>query len=528
MTVDLSVILADGEYLRRSGADLIGDIPADLMQAASTAETIAGTVTDKAVPPSGNAGAAPYIDVRRFGAVGDGSANDTVALQNAINAAASEGKPLHLKNGTYLISAAVTLPSSVTIVGNGPYRTRIRNNSTTADFFTATDKIFITIAGIEFDSTVTRTAGCLFNFNNVDHVRLHNLRIIDPYKAGDFQACDVLMMDDIYVVHGGRGFNRGFWFQNCVDTNIRRMTSNMGIQTVPNAQLHFDSGCDTIIVSDSVIACQAGAGGQAEAVAFTHSLSPGNFAPRWARITNLVVESGPTYAGMRIDDALSVYVTNGYFVTSSRGVNIEGGKDLRFTDCLFTNNNLEGARLGVTRAVDIVTFEGCTFSDNGQATTNTYAGAAVGNISGSATFINCYFGDAVIGSTKKQNYGITLSSNNVSLIGPRFGGNATADTGGASLPSVMLEGGAASRKLSFIDVNLYRSSANVLKTDDKLWVALDLQVDGPLDHNGTTAGFYGATPVARGTVPAAATDAATTQALANALRTALVNLGLVT
>jgi len=43
----------------------------------------------------------------------------------------------------------------------------------------------------------------------------------------------------------------------------------------------------------------------------------------------------------------------------------------------------------------------------------------------------------------------------------------------------------------------------------------------------TPISFYGATPVARQSVPVAATDAATTQALANSLRTALINLGLV-
>jgi hypothetical protein len=40
-------------------------------------------------------------------------------------------------------------------------------------------------------------------------------------------------------------------------------------------------------------------------------------------------------------------------------------------------------------------------------------------------------------------------------------------------------------------------------------------------------GFYGATPVAQQTVSAAATDAGTTQTLANSLRTALIALGLV-
>lgn len=43
----------------------------------------------------------------------------------------------------------------------------------------------------------------------------------------------------------------------------------------------------------------------------------------------------------------------------------------------------------------------------------------------------------------------------------------------------------------------------------------------------TPISFYGATPIVRPTVSAAATDAATTQTLANSLRTALINLGLV-
>lgn len=43
----------------------------------------------------------------------------------------------------------------------------------------------------------------------------------------------------------------------------------------------------------------------------------------------------------------------------------------------------------------------------------------------------------------------------------------------------------------------------------------------------TRLSFYGAAPIVRPTVAAAATDAATTQTLANSLRTALINLGLV-
>lgn len=55
---------------------------------------------------------------------------------------------------------------------------------------------------------------------------------------------------------------------------------------------------------------------------------------------------------------------------------------------------------------------------------------------------------------------------------------------------------------------------------------LDVEIDGALNHDGTTAGFYGATPVVKAASPgvAAGTDAT----VINAIITALRNLGLVT
>ena len=45
-------------------------------------------------------------------------------------------------------------------------------------------------------------------------------------------------------------------------------------------------------------------------------------------------------------------------------------------------------------------------------------------------------------------------------------------------------------------------------------------------QSGEKIGFYGTTPIVQASATAAGTDAATTQALANGIRTALINLGL--
>lgn len=49
------------------------------------------------------------------------------------------------------------------------------------------------------------------------------------------------------------------------------------------------------------------------------------------------------------------------------------------------------------------------------------------------------------------------------------------------------------------DTNLYRSAADHLKTDDKLQVVGELELDAALNHDGTTVGFYGVTPATRPT-----------------------------
>jgi predicted RNA-binding Zn ribbon-like protein len=68
---------------------------------------------------------------------------------------------------------------------------------------------------------------------------------------------------------------------------------------------------------------------------------------------------------------------------------------------------------------------------------------------------------------------------------------------------------------------LDRSTRSYLGSNSADGVVLGLDSEQPI-------GFYGVTtPVARQTVSAAATDAGTTQTLANSLRTALIALNLV-
>ena len=57
------------------------------------------------------------INVKDYGAVGDGAINDTAALQAALNAAKTEGPVCYLPAGHYRVEDSLVVPPGVTFCG---------------------------------------------------------------------------------------------------------------------------------------------------------------------------------------------------------------------------------------------------------------------------------------------------------------------------------------------------------------------------------------------------------------------------
>lgn len=74
------------------------------------------TATFPGFVPSG-----AFVDVKAFGAVGNGIADDSVAIQNAYNALATTGETLWFSAGTYLVGSIVTIPAGnmPALIGQG-------------------------------------------------------------------------------------------------------------------------------------------------------------------------------------------------------------------------------------------------------------------------------------------------------------------------------------------------------------------------------------------------------------------------
>ncbi|KAK8111429.1 uncharacterized protein PG998_007886 [Apiospora kogelbergensis] len=63
--------------------------------------------------------ASSFVSVRSAGARGDAAADDTAAIQNAINSATSAGKVVFIDYGLYRLTAPITIPPGAKIVGEG-------------------------------------------------------------------------------------------------------------------------------------------------------------------------------------------------------------------------------------------------------------------------------------------------------------------------------------------------------------------------------------------------------------------------
>ena len=75
----------------------------------------------------------PWADVRAFGAKGDGSADDTAAIQAAINFAEPLHSVVYFPQGAYKITSRLRLPPNVSLEGVGPgFGSSIRPVSTDA------------------------------------------------------------------------------------------------------------------------------------------------------------------------------------------------------------------------------------------------------------------------------------------------------------------------------------------------------------------------------------------------------------
>lgn len=75
-----------------------------------------------------------FLDVKSFGAKGDGTTNDSAAIQAAIAQSVTTGIPVYLSPGTYLINAALSITANVSIIGAGREKATLKATNGLNDY----------------------------------------------------------------------------------------------------------------------------------------------------------------------------------------------------------------------------------------------------------------------------------------------------------------------------------------------------------------------------------------------------------
>jgi hypothetical protein len=134
---------------------------------------------------------ADVVNVKDFGAVGDGVADDTAAIQAAMNAIASankKGGKIEFPVGTYKITSTITFNYPMIIEGIGNSCV-IAPNFASGDAFVLTATVDLNrddgvqFFNIHFKTSVTKTSGYYININGASFTSIKQCKFFNGYDG---------------------------------------------------------------------------------------------------------------------------------------------------------------------------------------------------------------------------------------------------------------------------------------------------------------------------------------------------------
>lgn len=173
-----------------------------------------------------------WLDVvADYGAIGDGSTDDTTAIQNALTAAA--GGVCFIPVGTFIVSDALTIPANTRIQGAGKYLTILKWADGAGD-----------MTGAETGNT--QHEGLLF-IDTVSNVSIQDLTV-DCNKAGQSAGTN---LNGLVIWSDATSDIAEFRIQNCVFKNATaNQNGNFGNGIRVSGATNPSSGISRISVED--------------------------------------------------------------------------------------------------------------------------------------------------------------------------------------------------------------------------------------------------------------------------------------
>lgn len=186
-----------------------------------TERNILQTLSDGYFKDMSNTVPEDWVNVKDFGAKGDGITDDTQAIQNAINTEATN--TIYFPNGNYLILSQLIIQNNKILIGNGRKSTIIINQENGNIFLSFHSNILITnirFTSQNFDKTLKHFHEnfSMMDSNNItfDNVIFENLNgeVISTYRTNN------LVISNSYFYNAGRTTFRLAGYNGKIINNI--------------------------------------------------------------------------------------------------------------------------------------------------------------------------------------------------------------------------------------------------------------------------------------------------------------------
>ncbi|MDE2429547.1 MAG: hypothetical protein KGM99_12510 [Burkholderiales bacterium] len=323
------------------------------------------------------------VNVKDFGAVGDGSTDDTAAINAAITAVSSAGGTVLLGAATYRVTGTIIQKNGVTLCGYGPRATILNFANGTLDCITATGSagnylygIFIRDLQMTFSG---KTGGRAVFWTYVANSALDNVEINGSYTGIDIYIANTVSLNRVRIV---------------------TVTSSYALRW--RAPTDGSARSDVLNLSDVVLNPGWGAVDGIVWSGLAQTMNMCNVAVLQARYGLAIKATPASFPNVpAFLEAINFQVEG----ASQQSVRIECGSQYHFFDCGLLN------RYGTT----------------GQGSADDYAVAIYGDVADSITngikFIGCHIGDCAKSTIYTEARGVIVSA--CSLVN---GGRLAANT----------------------------------------------------------------------------------------------------
>jgi hypothetical protein len=196
-----------------------------------------------------------FVSVKDFGAIGDGSTDDTLAINRALqqiynlsynDASSRVRRTIFFPAGVYQVSGTILIPPYAHLVGDGKESTIVRTSSGSVPVFKTIDSNFngtgatqprdINITGIQLRSTAnaSATTSSVMTINSTNGIRLSDM----AFKT------DLGISNNLVFVTDSLGSTKNVTFDNCTfskaGSGVNVVVSGSGISSVKLVNNTFD------------------------------------------------------------------------------------------------------------------------------------------------------------------------------------------------------------------------------------------------------------------------------------------------